>query len=142
MSKVGTVEYARLTVYARLMVYARLYHFRHLFQLPILLRTNFRAKATNLIANRTNSFANRTKSIAKTCNAQLNHRFYTCKCSYYFATPLCFSSCNSPQSVYSIVIYIPSFDLMLKQLNKASKMVAHVTGRSQFPSKKPAEQFC
>ena len=54
--------------------------------------------------------------------------------SYYFATPLCFSSCNAPQSV-SIVICIPSFDLMFKQLNEASRKVVHFTGRPQFPSK-------
>ena len=50
--------------------------------------------------------------------------------SYYFATPPCFGSCNSPQSVSSIVIYIPSFDLMFKQLNEVSRMVVHFTGRS------------
>ena len=35
----------------------------------------------------------------------------------------------------SIVIYIPSFNLMFKQLNEASRMVAHFIGRLQFPSK-------
>ena len=55
--------------------------------------------------------------------------------SYYFATPPCFGSCNFPQSVSSIVIYTPSFDLMFKQLNKVSKMVVHFTGRLYFPSK-------
>ena len=34
------------------------------------------------------------------------------------------------KSVSSIVIYIPSFDLMFKQLNKASRMVAHFPHRS------------
>ena len=53
--------------------------------------------------------------------------------SYYFATPPCFGSCN--HVVSSIVICIPSFVLMSKQLNKASWLVAHFTGRSQFPSK-------
>jgi len=55
--------------------------------------------------------------------------------SYYLGTPPCFGSCNSPQSVSSIVIYILSFDLMIKQLNEASRMVAHFIGTPQFPSK-------
>ena len=55
--------------------------------------------------------------------------------SYYIATP-CFGSCNSHQSVSSIVIYIPSFDLMMfKQVNKDSRMDALFTHRSQFPLK-------
>ena len=39
---------------------------------------------------------------------------------------------NSPHSVSSTVICIPSFDVMLKQLNEASRMVAHFT---QLPLK-------
>ena len=39
------------------------------------------------------------------------------------------------QSVSNIVIYIPHFDLMFKQLKEASRMVVHFTGRPQFPSK-------
>jgi len=35
----------------------------------------------------------------------------------------------------SVVIYIPHFDLIFKQLNEASRKVVHFTGRSQFSSK-------
>ena len=37
--------------------------------------------------------------------------------SYYFTTPLCFGSCYSHQPMSSIIIYIPTFCLMFKQLN-------------------------
>ena len=55
-------------------------------------------------------------------------------CIYYFAKPPCFGSDNSTQLVSSIVVYMPGFTLMFKLLNEASRMVAHFTARSLFPS--------